>query len=171
MRRYRISRGTIWMVVIAALALLLASCGQQPALEVGGGESVAVAVHEPVDVTASGSSATHNGAVFEHVPAGDVSGTGVFDPFLRLQAPGNRTFQNGFNTDVNRPSYFGGTPVYDARDPKTISRLLSTIPSVDHEVEPGDVRRFREIFLDLNEAGNSPLLSLDDCASTWSTAT
>lgn len=145
-----------WLMTLVVGSFVLAACGTQQADTVPIDEVLIASVAE-IDVKQSGSDGTHNGAVFIQVPDGDVSGTGVFDPFMRVQAQGNRTVQNGFNTDVKQPSYDGNDPRYEARDPKTIARLLSTIPSVDYEGE-----RYREVFLDLNESGNNPFLSLDD---------
>jgi len=124
--------------------------------------AMAAGANHQADLTGPGTSKVVNGAFIAHVPSGDVSGTGLFDPYLRVQAGG---IQNGFNTDApssgppaNRAKYFNSQPPYNANDPKTVSINLARVPVVPCEGVPGFCR---ETFLDMNEAGNSPFLSLD----------
>jgi len=51
-----------------------------------------------VDLTTAGSSATVNGAIYTQVIS-QPTGTGVFDPFLRLQQQGNNTEEAAYNSD------------------------------------------------------------------------
>jgi hypothetical protein len=50
------------------------------------------------DLTGAGSSATINGAIYTQVVS-QPTGTGVFDPFLRLQQQGNNTEEAAYNSD------------------------------------------------------------------------
>lgn len=70
------------------------------------------------------------------------SGTGVIDPFLRIQQTGQ---ERGYNSSL--PSQ------YDAKDdPHTHALLLSQIPLIDI----GGVF-YREFLLDVNQASNGPI--------------
>lgn len=96
------------------------------------------------NLTSAGSSAWLNGAWFQQIPGGS-TGTGVIDPFLRLQAGGS---QVGFNTDTKS--------VLDNKDGAwTRSVLLSSVPTVNISGTS-----YYQVLLDINESGSQPLLSL-----------
>ena len=107
-----------------------------------------------VELTTQGSSGSINGALFVHWD-GSPQGTGVFDPFVRIQAHGNDTFEAGYNTD--------GPIEFQTKDHQghnwTHSLLLNAVPIVTI----GSVD-YREFALDINQnsGGSSSLLSLDD---------
>ncbi|MFU8827357.1 MAG: hypothetical protein ACNA70_07680 [Brevefilum sp.] len=92
-----------------------------------------------------------NGAIFKHFVPTDASGTGVFDPFLRIQKSNQEVVQ-GYNSDF-RPVEFEETSAW------TESLLLSDVPMVLYE---GVL--YREFQLDINQVNNDPkwLLSLDE---------
>lgn len=94
-----------------------------------------------LELTAPGSSGSVNGAIFEQISDGVPAGTGNIDSFLRLQSRGNRTTEQGYNTDA-RPLQFdeNNSPQF------TRSLLLNAIPIVN--INGKDYRQF---ILDINE--------------------
>jgi len=100
-----------------------------------------------VDLTAPSSSGTINGALYKQFDA-QPTGTGVLNTFLRVQKKG---IEQGYNTDW-RPTGFD-----EKVDLHTRSLLLTEIP----KVTIGDIT-YREFLLDINEAANEPLLSLNE---------
>ena len=102
-----------------------------------------------VDLTTANSSGAINGVWF-YQQSGDFStGTGVFNPFLRLNAQGNDTTSQGYNTS--------GTQEFD-EDTWAKDLAISSIPIVG---VPGN--QYYQFVLDINEpaAANQKLLSLD----------
>jgi len=100
-----------------------------------------------VDLTTRGSSGSINGALYQQFEP-QPTGTGVLNTFLRVQKQG---IEQGYNTDW-RPTGFD-----EKTDLHTRSLLLSEIP----KVTIGDIT-YREFLLDINEAANEPLLSLNE---------
>jgi hypothetical protein len=100
-----------------------------------------------LDLTTAGAGGSLNGGLFIQVPD-QSTGTGVIDPFVRIQANGT---EQGFNTDF-RPLEFDeqSSPTF------THSLLLSAVPVVN--IGGTDYRQF---LLDINQTANNPLLSLD----------
>jgi len=102
-----------------------------------------------VDLTTAGSSGTINGALFQQVSP-QSTGTGVIDPFVRLQ---NKGVEQGYNTDA-RPVQFDEKTAANF----TRSLLLSSVPVVTI-----NGTAYRQFLLDINETGSKtgPRLSLD----------
>jgi len=101
-----------------------------------------------VDLTGNNNSGTANGAEFDYTPA-QPTGTGVIEPFLRLQADPT---EQGYNTS-------GGTPFDDKAGIWThdiqFSDLKTTTVSVNGTA-------YFQILLDVNEPnGKTSLISLD----------
>jgi PEP-CTERM motif len=132
--------------------------------------------------TQTPSSAVLNGGMFR-VPAhdgalgqGTIVGTGVFQPFVRIQEPGNGNLvsngiESGFNTDGRR----GVGPLFRELENHdkgasnwNHSIKLSDIPTVtvcDGGGTTGsNCKQYYEFLLDVNEQGNSPNagISLDE---------
>jgi hypothetical protein len=88
------------------------------------------------------------------------TGTGVIDPFLRLQETGPQQdgIQQGYNTGTGQPFQFDQKMPSDGLDGWTRNLLLSEVPIVN--VGGTD---YREFLLDINEpnAGSTAFLSLD----------
>lgn len=117
------------------------------------------------DLTEVNRYAVINGAIFSTPDNGTVVGTGVFDPFVRIQQTGNGNCSNpcierGYNTD--------GQPQYETKgthpgSPWIRSLLLSNVSTRD---VGGTL--YREFFLDINESNGGSgqnageYLSLDD---------
>ncbi len=102
-----------------------------------------------VDLTTAGSSGTINGAIFQQISP-QSTGTGVIDPFVRLQ---RNVTEQGYNTDA-RPVQFD-----EKTDPNfTRSLLLSDVPVVNI-----NGTNYRQFLLDINESNgqNREMLSLD----------
>ncbi|HUR03023.1 MAG TPA: PEP-CTERM sorting domain-containing protein [Nonomuraea sp.] len=98
-----------------------------------------------LDLLNAGDSGFVNSAFFQQVP-NQTTGTGVIEPFLRLQANGT---EQGFNTSVNN--------VLDNKDGIwTHPLLVSDVPVVNL----GGTNYFK-VLLDINQTGANPLLSLD----------
>jgi Fe-S cluster assembly iron-binding protein IscA len=112
------------------------------------GVSIALAATAVVDLTASGSSATINGAVYTQGQAIPVSGTGVIDPFLRVQ-DSNSAIEKGISTDTDG--------VLQETDTWTKALRLSNVPVI----KVGNTN-YREFVLDINQVKADPLLSLDE---------
>ncbi len=102
-----------------------------------------------VDLTTAGSSGTINGALFQQTGP-QPTGTGVIDPFVRIQ---NKGVEQGYNTDA-RPVQFDEKTAANF----TRSLLLSSVPVVTI-----NGTAYRQFLLDINETGSKtgPLLSLD----------
>lgn len=112
-------------------------------------------------------SATINSAIFATPANNTTVGTGVFNPFLRLQNTGPRGdtgyscgtkegCEEGFNTDSK---IVGGHQILDDKPSLwTHSLLLSNIPTVTINGQT-----YRQFFLDINEPNNptDKFLSLD----------
>lgn len=107
----------------------------------------AVSAHATVvDLTSAGSSGSANGALYIQVPD-QSTGTGVIDPFLRIQANGT---EQGYNTDA-------GTPFDTKAGIWTHNLLMSDL--VTETI--GGVSYF-EFLLDVNQTSANPLLSLNN---------
>lgn len=110
-----------WLTAICCIAAVALS---QASLE--------AAVYE---IQNDGDMAVVNGAVFFPFNSGDAAGSGLFNPFLRVQ--GNGGSQSGYNT--------GGTDQFDTKDSEGL--LLASIPQTTINGVA-----YYEIALDLNEA-------------------
>jgi hypothetical protein len=99
-----------------------------------------------IDMTALNSTGTVNGAIFSNPDNVDVVGSGVFEPFVRVQGNG---MSQGFNTD-------GSVTLDTKAGTWTHSIQLGTIG--------GDIIggvSYRTFALDINQAKSKELLSLD----------
>jgi hypothetical protein len=120
---------------------------------------------------------TFNGAIFSvrenNVDVTQV-GTGVFDPFLRLQ---EKDEEAGYNVDVDKLSYFQFDEKAPSKDPTrengtwthslTVGDLIESESFVDIEVKNEDGTKstawYFELMLDVNEAnGDKSLITLTD---------
>lgn len=106
----------------------------------------------PYDLTTAGSTATINGAIFEAFNPDDVTGSGLFNPFVRISSPA--AVIHGYNTDY-RPLQFEE----NSSATITLARLLSEVPQF---FENGSL--YREFQLDINQNSTSDdyLISLDE---------
>ncbi len=117
--------------------------------------SLAVAVPAPavtVDLTTGkGATGTINGAVFVVDTDDEATGTGVFDPFLRIQASGT---ERGYNTSYTAKAIF---------DDKSPANYTHDIQLQDISTRTSDSVQYYEFFLDINESagGGNEYLSLD----------
>jgi hypothetical protein len=101
-----------------------------------------------LDLTTANSSVTlANGAVYTQGLPVPVSGTGVLDPFLRIQNAKN--VEAGISTDTNN--------VLDETNSWTKALLLSNVPVIRQNGV-----NYREFLLDINQVASTPLLSLDE---------
>lgn len=109
-----------------------------------------------------GAYGTINGARF-YRDATQPAGTGVFNPFLRLDVKGNESNEQGYNTDAVKG---------DASNNYTSRKILDNMMPVNwtHDVKLGDLNvvnvggiDFYQFKLDINEPGqvDKKLLSLD----------
>jgi len=102
-----------------------------------------------LDLTTAGSSGTLNTAFFQQVPD-QSTGTGVIDPFVRVQA---NNVEEGYNTDAGNPLAF------DAKSGIwTHSLLVGNVPVVDV-----NGTSYLQFLLDINEvnSGDEKFLTLD----------
>lgn len=123
-----------------------------------GGTALAATTVDLTTVGATGS--LNDGAVIQQSFAG-VVGTGVLEPFLRVQRSGN---EEGYNTSSrlagsNKILWADGSAAGDVKtDPATHDLALNTVPVVVYNGQP-----YREFRLDLNEdSGSGALVSLDE---------
>jgi hypothetical protein len=132
--------------VVAALSLMPFA---------GGAISVLASPGE-YDLTAPNSTATVNGtvggfAIFEVYNPDDPSGSGVFDPFVRIST--NNPVEKGYNTDYRKLQFDeNNSPTF------TKSYLVTDVPMVERG---GNL--YREFQLDINQNTPEPnrYLSLD----------
>jgi uncharacterized repeat protein (TIGR01451 family) len=115
----------------------------------------------PCDVTVASNTTSADctltsGAVVSYIGSSDTarqaSGTGLFDPFVRLQASPT---EQGFNTDA---------PVtLDAKTGKwTHAIKVSAIPVVDCDGSGGGTATCWELFVDINDSNTNKRISLND---------
>lgn len=108
------------------------------------------------DLTHINTYAVINSAIFTTPDNKTIVGTGVFDPFVRIQAEnGNDSVENGYNTD-------GRAVQFDTKDANQWSHSL-LLSKVSTQVVNGI--KYREFFLDINESSGQQgeqYLSLDD---------
>jgi hypothetical protein len=115
------------------------------------GVGVAQAGATTVDLTTANSSTSQSadlgGTFYVNQIDPQSTGTGVIDSFLRINS--NDSSESGYNTDANQvlDNVGGGF---------THQLLLSAVPIV--EFNGG---QYREFFLDINQTGDNPLLSLN----------
>lgn len=102
-----------------------------------------------LDLTSANASGYINNAFFTNTDVGS-TGTGVIEPFLRVQANGTA---EGYNSSLGNalvmPDVKTGTWTHDIQ--------LSAIP----QVTLADNNTYYEFLLDINQTNNDPLLSLD----------
>lgn len=111
--------------------------------------ATAAARADSLNLTSPGASGTINGALFVQISP-QSTGTGVINPFVRLQ---NNGIESGYNTDFRPPEFNEKTDANFTR-----SLLLDTVPIVNV-----DGTNYRQFLLDINEqpAGDGRFLSLD----------
>jgi hypothetical protein len=124
------------------------------------GASMALALNvsavSDLDLTTAGASGTVNGGFFIQVPD-QSTGTGVIEPFLRIQGGGGT--EDGFNTSIAPPA---GQPMPDVKTGTwTHDILLSAIPIV---VNPAGAPAgsYYQVLLDINQTSANALLSLHE---------
>lgn len=132
-------RTRIWWVFVVVLALSAAS-------------AQALTLANVVDLRVAGSTGTANNALFSQIVS-EPTGTGVFDPFLRLQ---NSPIEQAFNTDYRLN---GQAPLDAKSDPHTHSIQLGSLATIHH----GGTDYYM-FTLDIDEPNSGPkkYLSLDD---------
>jgi hypothetical protein len=97
-----------------------------------------------------------NDAIYRSYTPTDASGSGVFDPFLRI-SDANDTLVQGYNTDWKNTAD-GKHEFPQAQDVKTTEYLLSSVPIVTDPDYPGVYREFQ---LDINQTSEQNI-SLDE---------
>lgn len=112
---------------VAALGLLLAA-------------SVQVSQAISIDLTTAGSSGTANGGFFQQIPD-QSTGTGVIEPFVRLQ---NRPTEEGYNTGTGDPMPHVKEGLW------THELLVSEVPTVTL-----GLIEYYQFLLDINEQGST----------------
>jgi len=122
-------------IQIAAAMLALGLCGAANASN--------------LDLTTVGSSGTLNGALFYQADPRP-TGTGVIDPFLRLQNTGTET---GLNTSLDTPNQ----PILD--DKPGIWTHDLALSSLNQVTVNGTA--YYKFLLDINQTAASPLLTMD----------
>lgn len=125
---------------VTAVVTIVAMLAALPML-VGG-----IAQATVLDLTTSGASGTINGAIYNQGNA-QPTGTGVIDPFERMQATGT---EQGYNTDAS--GVMDNLPW-----PHTADTLLAGAATVN--IGGTD---YLEFLLDINQTGSNPLLSLNE---------
>jgi hypothetical protein len=104
-----------------------------------------------VDLTTEWSSGWWGDGVYFEWMAEKPTGTGVFEPFLRIQQKG---VEKGYNTN--------GTTEFDTKKGKwTHAIQVSDVPLVTKKNQNGVDTSYREFALDINETSARPLISLD----------
>ncbi len=112
---------------------------------VAAGMLVAAAANATVIDLSSGppASGTINGALF-FASDQQPTGTGIFDPFLRVQQQGNSTFEQGYNTD-------GGFP-FDDKNPHNFQHSVELSSLAQFNINGTEYFKFT---LDANQSGTT----------------
>jgi hypothetical protein len=93
-----------------------------------------------------------NGAIWQMFPGDNSSGTGNFNTYLSMQALGNKTSEQGYNSDRQ-------TKEFDEKKSWTMALPLSAVPIV--EWPEGSGHWYREFVVDVNETTGGNFISLD----------
>ena len=93
-----------------------------------------------------------NGALLDYFPSDSSSGTGVFNTYLALKAPGSSVEERGVNTDAVGNQKF----VFDEDGSKTKALPLNAVPIVDIN---GTL--YREFCVDINQLTGLGHVSLE----------
>jgi hypothetical protein len=104
-----------------------------------------------LDLTTAGATGSINGALLTQVSE-QPTGTGTIHSFVRVQALGNKSVEEGYNTDARPLSY-------DENNSPQFTRTLAVADTP--VVTDANGTRYREFLLDVNQKASSPLLSLD----------
>jgi len=108
----------------------------------------AISAHAGVlDLTTAGSFGTLNGAQF-YTNTQQTTGTGVIDPFVRIQDTG---VEEGYNTNSNSPGFDEKTGIF-THSLTLADLVIETIGGV----------QYYEFLLDINQTNANPLLSLTE---------
>ena len=148
------------LAVLAAMTALIASVSGALAVPINDTGTVGPAFTTPCDVTVAANTTSADctlgpaGAIVSYIGSSDTarqsSGTGIFDPFLRLQADPT---EQGFNTDAK--------VTLDAKPgPWTKAILVSAIPVVSCDGS-GSGPTCWELFVDINENNSAKRVSLN----------
>jgi hypothetical protein len=100
-----------------------------------------------LDLTTAGSTGMIDGAVFNQIDASS-TGTGVIDSFVQLGT--NADTVQGYNTTVNN--------VFDNQSSDNFNHAL---PIADVPIVTVGSTTYRQFFLDINQEGGDPLISLN----------
>jgi len=146
-------RMTSIAVTFMGLALLCISIGSAATLT--------------VNLTGGGTVQLSSGAILLAGPTEGSVGTGVIDPFLRVQASGT---EQGFNTDVSNvnsltcPPFGGTTDCADKAGNFTHSTLTSDFGQITNPVINGTTYTgtFVRFLLDVNQENSDSLITLDE---------
>jgi hypothetical protein len=104
---------------------------------------------------------TINDAIWASLPSTEATGSGVFDAFFRVQAPGSGTTERGYNTD-GRPLQFDEKTSLSF----THAAELASVPIVEYPDGSGNY--YYEFQLDINELTGDGNISLDSF-QVWTT--
>jgi len=104
-----------------------------------------------MDLSTAHAAVAISGAIFEQASLSP-AGTGYLRSFLRLQAHGHNTVEQGYNTDA-RPLEF---------DEKTNHRFTRAIHLSEMKTVTINGTTYHAILLDINQSHASPFLSLDE---------
>jgi hypothetical protein len=120
------------------------------------GSAIAALVAAPagattVDLTTAGASGIIGDAFFVQI-SDQSTGTGVIDPFVRIQSNGT---ESGFNTDI-RPL------TGDLADVNSSAQYTHSIKVNEFAVRDYNGTAVLRFLLDINQTNNNPLLSLDE---------
>src|SRR2546428_4739376 len=119
------------------------------------------------DLTTRGSVCNNtfgDGAIYKQVDP-QPTGSGVIDPFVRVDTPGAtpiQGFEEGYNTSLR-----GANGQYNTTTPPNVNQFTNTTQTFNHDLSLGSVATvngFRVFSLDINEVNSTPtqaLLTLD----------
>jgi len=89
-----------------------------------------------------------SGALWDYFPSDQASGTGVFNTYLAVKAPGSSLLERGYNTGEEKKDHVA---YYDEDDSKTSVLPLSVVPIVTI-----NDTQYREFACDINEVSGIP---------------
>ena len=152
------------VAVAAALALGCGAALALPTVNLTGSSYNTVAASNSGTISNSLGTVTFNNSSFQP------TGTGVFNPFLRLDVKGNSADEQGYNTSATRSTGTGNNV--------TTRKILDNMSPVNwtHDVLISDLEltadgKYYQFQLDINEPGGTKSLISLDGLKLYSTAT